>query len=126
MAIGVPAALLGDRMRNRTTGAGFQGSFRSSNLELHIRHESSSPAQKFYLVPARRPDISATAFRKQLANQNWFAIRIDYATREGDDAIVREDVAVERIQRRVVDVRGEDAFLEISRKCLKGFGGARV
>ena len=41
------------------------------------------------------------------------AIGIADATRQRDDAIVREHVAVERIERRVVDVRGEDAFLEI-------------
>ena len=35
------------------------------------------------------------------------------AARQGDDAVVGEHVAVERIQRRVVDVRGEDAFLEV-------------
>ena len=41
------------------------------------------------------------------------AIGIADATRQRDDAIVREHVAVERIERRVVDVGREDAFLEI-------------
>ena len=41
------------------------------------------------------------------------AIGIADATRQRDDAIVREHIAVERIERRVVDVRGEDAFFEI-------------
>ena len=35
------------------------------------------------------------------------------AARQGDDAVVGEHVAVERIQRRVVDVRAEDALLEV-------------
>ena len=35
------------------------------------------------------------------------------AARQGDDAVVGEYVAIERIQRRVVDVRGEDALLEV-------------
>ncbi len=41
------------------------------------------------------------------------AIGIADATRECDDAIVREHIAVERIERRVVDVGCEDAFFEI-------------
>ena len=35
------------------------------------------------------------------------------AARQGDDAVVGEHVAVERIERRVVDVRMEDALFEI-------------
>ena len=35
------------------------------------------------------------------------------AARQGDDAVVGEHVAVEGIERRVVDVRGEDALLEV-------------
>jgi len=42
-----------------------------------------------------------------------FAIGIADAAREGDHAIVREHIAIERIQRGVVDVRGEDAFFQI-------------
>src|ERR671913_1475522 len=41
------------------------------------------------------------------------AIGVADSTREGDDAIVGEYVAVERVERRVVDVRREDPFLEI-------------
>jgi hypothetical protein len=41
------------------------------------------------------------------------AIGIADATRQRDDAVVREHIAVQRIERRVVDVRREDAFLEI-------------
>ena len=40
-----------------------------------------------------------------------FPIGIADAARQGDDAVVGEHVAVERIQRRVVDVRAEDALL---------------
>jgi len=35
------------------------------------------------------------------------------AARQRDDTVVREDVTVERIEHRIVDVRREDAFLEI-------------
>ena len=42
-----------------------------------------------------------------------FAIGIADATREGDDAVVREHVAIERIERGIVDVGREDAFFEI-------------
>ena len=35
------------------------------------------------------------------------------AARQGDDPVVGQHVAVERIQRRVVDVRGQDTFLEV-------------
>ena len=35
------------------------------------------------------------------------------AARQGDDAVVSQHVAVERIERRVVDVRGEHALLEV-------------
>ena len=41
------------------------------------------------------------------------AIGIADAARQRDDAVVREHVAVERIERGIVDVRGEDAFFEI-------------
>ena len=34
-----------------------------------------------------------------------FAIGIAHATRQRDDAVVRQDVAIERIERRIVDVR---------------------
>jgi hypothetical protein len=41
------------------------------------------------------------------------AVGIADATGQRDDAIVREHVAVQRIERGIVDVRGEDAFPEI-------------
>ena len=41
------------------------------------------------------------------------AIGIADAARHCDDAVVREHVAVQRIERGIVDVRGEDAFFEI-------------
>ena len=42
-----------------------------------------------------------------------FAIRIADPTRQGDHAVVREDVAVERIERRLVDVGREHALFEV-------------
>jgi len=42
-----------------------------------------------------------------------FPLVIADATREADDAVVREHVAVERIERRLVDVRGEHALFEV-------------
>ena len=41
------------------------------------------------------------------------AIGIADAARQGDDAVVREHVAIERIERRVVDVGREHALLQI-------------
>ena len=41
------------------------------------------------------------------------AIGIPNPARQRDDAVVGEHVAVERVQCRVVDVRGEDALLEV-------------
>ena len=42
-----------------------------------------------------------------------FAIGIADAAREPDHAVVREDVAIERIERRLVDVGGEDALFQV-------------
>jgi hypothetical protein len=42
-----------------------------------------------------------------------FAIGITDPTRQRDDAVVRKDVAIERIERRIVNVRREHAFFEI-------------
>src|ERR1700686_730187 len=42
-----------------------------------------------------------------------FAIRIPNTTGQGDGAIMRQHVAVERIHAGIVDVRREDAFLEV-------------
>jgi hypothetical protein len=42
-----------------------------------------------------------------------FAIRIADATRQGDHAVVREHIAIQGIERGIVDVRGDDAFAEI-------------
>ena len=41
------------------------------------------------------------------------AVGVADAARQGDGAVVGQHVAVERIERRVVDVRGEDALLEV-------------
>ena len=41
------------------------------------------------------------------------AIGIPNPTGQGDDAVVSEHVAVARVERRIVDVRGEDAFLQV-------------
>ena len=42
-----------------------------------------------------------------------FAVRIAHAARQRHDAVVGEDVAIQRIQDRVVDVWGEDALPEV-------------
>ena len=42
-----------------------------------------------------------------------FAIGIADATRQRDDTVVGQHVAIERIERRIVDVRREHAFFEI-------------
>ena len=42
-----------------------------------------------------------------------FAIGIADATRQRDRAVVREHVAIQRIERRIVDVRREHAFFQI-------------
>jgi hypothetical protein len=42
-----------------------------------------------------------------------FSIRISDAARQSDDAVVSEHVTVERIQRGIVDVRGEYAFAQV-------------
>ena len=42
-----------------------------------------------------------------------FAIGIAHAARQGDDAVVREHVAIERIEGRVVDVWREHAFAQV-------------
>ena len=42
-----------------------------------------------------------------------FAIRIADSAREGDYAVVRQHITIKRIQRGVVDVRGEDPFFQI-------------
>ena len=41
------------------------------------------------------------------------AVGIADAARQGDDPVVGQHVAVERVERRIVDVRGEDALLEV-------------
>jgi hypothetical protein len=41
------------------------------------------------------------------------AIGIADAARQADHAVVREDVAIQRIQRRLVDIRRQDAFFQI-------------
>ena len=41
------------------------------------------------------------------------AVGVADAARQGDGAVVGQHVAVERIERRVVDVRGEDALFEV-------------
>ena len=42
-----------------------------------------------------------------------FAIRITDATRHRDDTVMGEDVAIQRIERRIIDIRREHAFFEI-------------
>jgi hypothetical protein len=41
------------------------------------------------------------------------AIGIADAARQREDAVLREHIAVQRIERGIVDVGGEDAFFEI-------------
>jgi hypothetical protein len=42
-----------------------------------------------------------------------FAIGITDAARERDDAVVREHIAIEWVERRIVDIRCEDAFFQV-------------
>jgi hypothetical protein len=42
-----------------------------------------------------------------------FAVGIANAARHGDDAVVGKDIFEQRIERRIVDVRSEDAFLQV-------------
>jgi hypothetical protein len=69
-------------------------------LRLVERLESQAPQRRLLRMPDAGFDFPLT-------------IGIADATRQRDDAIVREHIAVERIERRVVDVGGEDAFFEI-------------
>jgi hypothetical protein len=63
--------------------------------------------------------LEAQAFERRLlrvADARFdlpFAVRIADATWQRDDAVMREHVAIERIQRRIVDVRREHAFAEV-------------
>ena len=60
-----------------------------------------------------------------------FAIGIADAAREGDDAVVGEDVAIERIERRIVDIGCEDTLAEVVEvmcpisECGRGLSAAR-
>jgi hypothetical protein len=56
------------------------------------------------------------------------AIGIAHATRQAHDAVVREHVPIEGIERRLVDVRCQHAFLEVVEvMCPRAIcGGARV
>src|SRR5438132_6853931 len=56
-----------------------------------------------------------------------FAIGIADPTGQRDDAVVGEDIAIERVQSGVVDVGGEDAFPEIVElMCPPALCGGRV
>ena len=63
--------------------------------------------------------LEAQAFERRLlrvADAGFdfpFAIGIADAARQGDHAVMGEHVAIERIQRRVVDVRREHAFAQV-------------
>ncbi len=69
-------------------------------LRLIERLETQAAERCLLRVPDARFDLA-------------LAIGIADTTRQRDGAVVCEDIAIERIERGVVDVRGEDAFLEI-------------
>ena len=69
-------------------------------LRLLERLEAESSQRRFLRVPDAGFDFP-------------FAIGIADAARQRDDAVVREHVAIERIERGIVDVGREDAFAQI-------------
>src|SRR4030095_6396909 len=96
------------------------------------KHHSDLPLRRAVdarVRPARFPAIQvrlrfvetfeAQSFERRLlrmANARFdfsFAIGIADTARERDHPVMREYIAIEGIQRGVVDVRGEDAFLQI-------------
>ncbi len=80
------------------------GPVRFPAIEIGLRRlqrlETQATQRRLLHVPDARFDLA-------------LAIGIADPTRQRDGAVVREDIAVERIQRRIVDVRGEDTFFEI-------------
>ena len=69
-------------------------------LRVRERLEAASSQRGFLGVADARFDLA-------------FAIRIADAARKRDDAVVREHIAIERIQRGIVDVRGQDTLFQI-------------
>ncbi len=69
-------------------------------LRLIKRLETLALQRRLLRVPDARFDLA-------------FAVGIPHPTRQPDDAVVREDVAIERIEERLVDVRREHALFEV-------------
>ena len=69
-------------------------------LRLLDRLEAEPTQRRLLRVPDARFDLA-------------LAIGVADATRKRDDAVVGEHVPIERIERGIVEVRGEDAFLQI-------------
>ena len=93
----------GDLALGRAVDAGV-GPARFPAIEIGLRRLEALEAQ-----PLQRRLLGVADAGLDLA----LAIGIADAARQGDRAVVREDVAVQRIERRVVDVGREHAFAEI-------------
>ena len=93
----------GDLALGRAMDAGV-GPARLPAVEIRLRRLERLEAQ-----PLQRRLLRVADAGFDLA----LPIRIADAARQGDDAVVREDVAIERIERRVVDVGREHAFAQI-------------
>jgi hypothetical protein len=98
-------------------------------LGVHLRDLALRGAMDARIRPAGLPAVEiglrggdrleAQAFEGRLlgmADARFdlaFAIGVPGAARQGHHAVVREDIAVQRIQRRVPDVGRQDALFEI-------------